>query len=345
MSTLKNVVRFTGLAVGVPVSIAHGLELNGTAVQPQFTIPNQGPFTIATSTTNVTVTRTASSPGDSVDVYVEYFHSIEAVFPKTGMPAGIPFLANLVSGGALSGGNLIVWTVAKTWAEVYAEIQAADGPTIVLVERDDAVGWRTMTNNSGSPTELWDTMFVAFSQQSRNFSGARQVDIRVDDGFILGVEPDEEYAILMSQNISWQFETTNAPIVTDENVYVQLDGGELAHNGGVCFVTSNFRANLYNGAEMSGTGGDTLVQESAAPIGGQHIIRAVSTAYIGSLIMNSGDGTTVTVYTDPTVEINPAAWDVNTTVTYNGSQLLLISPDGTQWLGTVDNLGALTFSS
>lgn len=346
-SALKNVLQFTGLVVDTPSALAHGLNLNGTAVTPQFIIPDAGPYTITVNATNVIVTRTADSPGDAVGVYVEYFHTIEAVFPGNGAaPAGFPFIVNLGSGGGGGGGsgNLIVWTVAKTWAEVYVEIQAADGPKIVLVERDDA-GARTMTNNGGAPTDLWDVMFVAFSQQAWDFSGARQVDINVDDEFLLGVEPNSEYAILMSQNINWQFDCTTAPIVTDENVYVQMDGGELSHNNNICFVTSNFRANLYNGASMSGTGGDSLVQESAAPIGGSHVIRAVNTAQLGSLIMDSQDGTTVTVYTDPTVEVNPSAWDGLTTVTYNGSQLLLISPDGTQWIGSVDNAGALAFSS
>lgn len=345
IDTLINIVRFSAVDPGDTATIDHGLEINGVGRTPDLVMVSNGNFAVtATSTTQITVRNDGAIAGDC-DVWCEYKHSFLRNFP-TPVPAltPAPFIAAGGVSGAIGGGaNLIVWTVAKTWAEVYAEIQAADGPKIVLVERDDA-GARTMTNNGGSPTDLWDVLFVALSQQAYNFSGPRQVDINVDDEFLLGVEPNSEYAILMSQNINWQFDCTTAPIVTDELVYIQLDGGELSHNNNVCFVTSNFRANLYNGANMSGTGGASLVQESAAPLGGTHVIRAVNTAQLGSLIMDSQDGTGLTVYTDPTVEINPTAFDALTTVTYNGSSLLLISPDGTQWLGTVDNLGALTFS-
>src|SRR5579864_4601032 len=50
-------------------------------------------------------------------------------------PAQVSLLTSLVGGG---GGALIVWTLAKTWAEVQAEMLAAPaGAGIVLVETDD----------------------------------------------------------------------------------------------------------------------------------------------------------------------------------------------------------------
>ncbi len=76
---LKNIVRFTGLAVGVPTSLPHSLNINGIAQFPDLVAPEQGFFDISADDTNVTVTRQVGDP-DNVDVYCEVWHTIERSF-------------------------------------------------------------------------------------------------------------------------------------------------------------------------------------------------------------------------------------------------------------------------
>jgi hypothetical protein len=103
-TVLKNVLRFTGLAVGVPESQAHGLQIGYATAAPRALTPQQvfvpvGPFNVSVDDTNVTVTRRNNSPSDAVDVYVEWTHSIDQTWPPSGVPAGVPFV---VQGGSLT---------------------------------------------------------------------------------------------------------------------------------------------------------------------------------------------------------------------------------------------------
>jgi hypothetical protein len=110
-TVLKNIVRFAGLVEGNPVALPHGINLDGRALTPELVIPNAGPFTIAVDATNVTVTRTADSPGDSVDVLVEWFYTPERVFdPQNNPPAGFPIIIPGAgvggSGSGVGGGDI-----------------------------------------------------------------------------------------------------------------------------------------------------------------------------------------------------------------------------------------------
>jgi hypothetical protein len=93
-TVLKNVVSFTGLAVGVPVSLPHGLNVNGDPVIPELVASNAGGFTVTADTVNVTVTRNGAAT--SVDVYVEHWHTFEAVVPPGGLDGRVPFV---IAGG------------------------------------------------------------------------------------------------------------------------------------------------------------------------------------------------------------------------------------------------------
>lgn len=104
---LKNVVQFAGLAVGVPVALPHGLNVNGTSVVPDFVAPSAVGFTITVNATNVTVTRTASAPSGSVNVYVERWHSIEDVIPPGGLAGLLPFVT---AGGSADAGAFLLET-------------------------------------------------------------------------------------------------------------------------------------------------------------------------------------------------------------------------------------------
>lgn len=99
MSTiLHNIVRFTGLTVGVPIALPHKLNRNGVPAVPKIGATNAGGFTVTADATNVTVTRGASA-GPAVDVYVEVWHSIEDAEPPGGLDALIPFIIESSVGG------------------------------------------------------------------------------------------------------------------------------------------------------------------------------------------------------------------------------------------------------
>lgn len=122
---LKNIVRFTGLVLGVPVATAHNLNIDGTAILPDVVIPSLGGFTVTADDTNVTVTRTADSPGGDVDVLVIHWHSENRTFGPYNPPPGTPeFEGSLtpqpwildpgtVSGAAVAGR----YAVPEKWAQ------------------------------------------------------------------------------------------------------------------------------------------------------------------------------------------------------------------------------------
>ncbi|KKM25809.1 hypothetical protein LCGC14_1591220 [marine sediment metagenome] len=86
---LRNIVRFAGLVVGLPVVTAHDLNNNGRALVPDFVIPTPGGFDVAVDATNVTVIRTADAPGGAVDVYVVHWHTLTRLFGPWNPPPGM----------------------------------------------------------------------------------------------------------------------------------------------------------------------------------------------------------------------------------------------------------------
>ncbi len=148
-TVLYNVLSFTNLVVGVAQSQAHGLQidLDSAGVRPltpQLILPDRTPFTITVDATNVTVTRTLASPGAAVDVWVQYSHSIEQVWPRTGIPAGLP---HVVQGGDVNGGNgtlLNVATIAELGGVDVTNLD--DGSVAYVREMDDLY---TLTKTGG----------------------------------------------------------------------------------------------------------------------------------------------------------------------------------------------------
>ena len=101
-TVLKNILQFTGLEVGVPATLPHGLNINGRAMTPNVVTPATGGFTVDVDETEVMVVRT--SGGDALDVYVELWHSIEDARPADGISA-LPFILQPGAGGGGGGGD------------------------------------------------------------------------------------------------------------------------------------------------------------------------------------------------------------------------------------------------
>lgn len=89
---LKNILQFTALTVGVPISLPHRLNKNSVAEAPRIGGANAAGFEITADKINVTVTRTAAALVADVRVYVEIWHSIEEALPLPGKLTGLtPF--------------------------------------------------------------------------------------------------------------------------------------------------------------------------------------------------------------------------------------------------------------
>jgi hypothetical protein len=87
---IKNVIPFTALVVGVPQTTLHGLMIRGAPALPQFVLPDIGGYTITVTTTTVTVTRTTGPA--AVNVYLEHWHTIEALLPPGKLAGLVPFI-------------------------------------------------------------------------------------------------------------------------------------------------------------------------------------------------------------------------------------------------------------
>lgn len=104
-NVLKNVLRFTGLVVGVPASLPHLLNVNEVPVIPQLVGANVGGFVVTADALNVTVVRQASATSADVDVYVEHWHTIESVLPPGGLGSLVPFV--LASGQGVADTGIV----------------------------------------------------------------------------------------------------------------------------------------------------------------------------------------------------------------------------------------------
>jgi len=142
---LKNVVRFEGLVIDDPVSLPHLLNVNGRPVAPRIGGANAACFDITADATTITVTRTATSVGDTVDVYVEYWHTFEAVIPQLTSLTGLTPLFFASCGGGGGG--------APTTEHVSGE-----GGVDPAVPLDPAVDTSFITNSGASETSQTFTL-------------------------------------------------------------------------------------------------------------------------------------------------------------------------------------------
>lgn len=103
-TVLINVLDFENLVVGVPTALPHGLRLpNRPNIIPDRVRTETGPYTVSTDDTDVTVTRTADSPGPDVRVEVWAFHSIIDTVPPGTTPYTPPFIVSDVSTSGSAG--------------------------------------------------------------------------------------------------------------------------------------------------------------------------------------------------------------------------------------------------
>jgi hypothetical protein len=154
---LKNILQFTGLVVGTPVSLPHKLNVNGVALVPQVVAANQSGFTVTANATNVTVTMTADATTNNVNILCELWHSIEDVEPPGGLSALFPFVINgSGSGGGGGGGSGGIYTATGLEGTSFPVTFAALGITppasyVAIVQVNAAAGFIVAT----TPPSSW----------------------------------------------------------------------------------------------------------------------------------------------------------------------------------------------
>lgn len=254
--------------------------------------------------------------------------------------AGVVYQLTPVAAGA--GGNLVVWTSAKTWAQVYTEILALTGPVICLVEPGVGGADRTMTaQGGGAPTEIGRVQFWSISQY--NGLSPNPVQINVQAGFILGGTDTNGVATLLSRNISWNFQNTAPITALDTPVYLQFEGGVWRYNAvSYIFETDNFKMSLSDFATVNaGGGGPGMVRLT----GDNSIVRCRDHAVMsgGEVFVTTTGAKTMQTYTDTTCDLGASWFGAGVDPGFLESQLYLIGPtNDIQFTGTVDDAGVLS---
>lgn len=162
------------------------------------------------------------------------------------------------SAGASPSG-VFVWEVGVAWATIYAQMLAAAGPKICLVEGDSAGGGRNI------PAGLYDLNDVYFWGMDGTHDGQGAANtvsctrINLADGVTLApvfLEGFNHY-MLRSKDIAWWFTAPRTiPLYTiagfNQGMFY-LDGGEFRTTGRI--ASGRTVAVLRNGAAIRNTGG------------------------------------------------------------------------------------------
>lgn len=126
-TVLKNVLRFSGLAVGASSAIAHGCNYNGRALAPDNVWLNQAGFSVSVDRTNVSITRGPAAPSD-VDAGVELWHSYEDAEPQGGIATSLlPFIMQGFGGTGPAGGAVAIAASTQTAATGTVVFAASNG--------------------------------------------------------------------------------------------------------------------------------------------------------------------------------------------------------------------------
>lgn len=205
---LLQIVQFTEVAPAAVVVLPHQINVNGVAQAPDYVAANASDFTVAVTSTTVTVTNNGTTPA-SVDVWLELKHTTERQLGSTDAtfyPSLIPRPFVIVSsdtsngtggGGGGGGGNTFL-TVNPTpqfgdihaisgfvnllenagkGASIFLPPAAASGPEAVVAVSGKTGGWTFVPD--GTDTIVGQSEFV-----------------------LAGVDNYASYTILMSDGIS-----------------------------------------------------------------------------------------------------------------------------------------------
>jgi hypothetical protein len=183
MTILKNTLAFTGLLVGFPQSLPHLINVNGKPTQPKIVLADTGGFTITADVNFVTVTRNVNG-ASSVNVYVEFWHTIEAALPPPFNRNATGFTQFLLQGGASDLTNALGGVAAGT--------QTATSGTVVF------------SNSNGLTFGMSNSSIVTGSYSQSTAPG----------GIAAGTQTGTSGTIVFSNSNNVTFGLSNSSVVT-----------------------------------------------------------------------------------------------------------------------------------
>lgn len=154
-------------------------------------------------------------------------------------------------------GAAIVWTAAKTWTQVYAEVVAQGGFCTVLVEPGGAN--RNLTTGSYNINGI---RFIGMPQLDTASVGYGAVKVVINAGVTFLQDGTTLFAVISSQDVFWYFDSAVQPVQLDK-IRIRLDGGKMHADAGSVFTNiTEARVYLSGGAHLQGysTGSDALIQ-------------------------------------------------------------------------------------
>ena len=129
---LKNTIASGNLTIGVTSRLAHSLNVNGTAVIPQFVQADREGFTVTADITFINVTRTAAAGSANCNVFCEYYHTIEDVVPSTGLTQFLGSGSGAATSPSMSVSALITGTATILTPGEIAQVNTGGAVTVTL---------------------------------------------------------------------------------------------------------------------------------------------------------------------------------------------------------------------
>lgn len=258
-----------------------------------------------------------------------------------------------LSGVAGAASPIVVWTAAKTWTQVYAEITSFSSKCVVLIEPSGL--------NRNITTGTYDingVRFIGMPQLDTASVGYGAVKVVVDAAVTFSQDGTTLFAVISSQDVFWYFDLAVQPVTTNK-IRIRLDGGKMhADSGSVFTGITEARIFLTGGAHLQGyaAGGTSELIQLAD--GATCVIESYGGRVMQNVITTPGTAfsATVTLWTDSASVVytsGAGGWfrSANTTPTYNSfwggsatpggsaNALAMVATDGSFHKPSVDASG------
>jgi hypothetical protein len=248
VNVLKNVLRFSGLGIGVGVTQTHGLRYESRSLAPKNVWANGGGYSISADATNVYVTRLAAG-ADSVDVAVELWHTYEDAEP---LPGGIatslvPFImqgVNSAGGGvAIAAGTQTAATGTVIFSNANAISFGLSGSNTLTASVDAIKSLVASTHTATGPTVVFSNGGgVTFGITGQTITASVQTagGTATGVGISAGTEVATTGAVVFSNSNGLSFGMNASTVTVSYDAIKSLSAGTTRiTNNEVVFSNSN----------------------------------------------------------------------------------------------------------
>lgn len=235
---------------------------------------------------------------------------------------------------------LVVWTAAKTWNQVYAEITALSSFCAVLIEPSGA-----NRNITAGTYDINGVRFIGLPQLNTASNGYGMVKVNVDAGVTFSQDGTTLFAVISSQDVFWYFDGGVQPVQQDK-IRIRLDGGKMHADSDAVFTNiTEARIYLTGGAHLEGYAASGVEELILLADGATCMIESYGGRLMRNVVSTPGTAfsSTVTAFIDPAsvVQTGGSSWfrAANTTPTYNdfwngnisldATALAMLSPNAT----------------